>query len=190
MTEQITVRPMTGADVDAVADLYQANARDALIPEQRAESGFVQGRMGAGSLRRAAASGSALVAEIDGQIAGATMTHPVGRFAATDRAQAPQHPAAAAVRVALESGVEDPVLYGPSVVAEEFRRRGVLAALVQAVLDKAAADSHRTVLAFMELENQPSVKAHATLGFQRIGGFVLDGRHYDVVMHPIAERSA
>ena len=188
----ITVRLMTDADVDATASLYQANARDALSAQQRAQNGFVQGRLGPEALHRAVGDKHAFVAEIDGQLAGATLIHPVDRFAAGPAAEPsskPQHPAAATVAAAQQAEVEQPVLYGPSVVAAEFRRRGVLQALTQAVFTAAAQSGYRTVVAFMEKENQASVKAHAQLGWQPIGGFTFDGREYDVVTHPADEAS-
>lgn len=171
---------MTDADVHAAAALYAANARDAVLPEERAERGFVQGGPSADALRASAQAGHAYVAEIDGQLAGVTMTHPVERFASPG----PQRPPTLTVAVVQQAGVADPILYGPSVVADAFRRRGVLTALTQCVLAAATESGYRTVVAFMEVANRASVRAHAQLGWERIGGFTFDGREYDVVVHP------
>lgn len=49
--ESVHVRPLRAEDAAWVQPLYAANSRDALTPEQRAEHGFVQGRMSAQALR-------------------------------------------------------------------------------------------------------------------------------------------
>lgn len=184
----ISVRLMTASDVEAAARLYQANARDAVAPELRAERGFVQGKLTPERLGAAARDGHAFVAELEGQLAGATMTHPVERFESADQNPGlAQSPPALTVKLIRQAGITDPILYGPSVVADTFRRRGVLSALVEFVLKTAAGAGYHTAVAFMELENIPSVKAHANLGWQPIGGFTYQDREYEVVIHPVGQ---
>lgn len=74
--ESVHVRPLRAEDAAWVQPLYAANSRDALTPEQRAEHGFVQGRMSAQALRARLDGPGSVVAEVDGRPAGVLLTSP------------------------------------------------------------------------------------------------------------------
>lgn len=184
MSTVITVRPMTDSDVDAVAAIYTANARDNLSPEQRRRNGFVQGRMTPEALLERVRENDAYVAEIGGEIAGVALTHPLSRFESADPG-APMTPPAHAVAAARRIGLEAPLLYGPAVVKDTFRGRGVARALTEKVFEAARGSGYRSMLAFMEEENVPSITAHERLGWQRIGDFTFQGRPYRAVSYTL-----
>lgn len=74
--ESVHVRPLRAEDAAWVQPLYAANSRDALTPEQRAEHGFVQGRMSAQALRARLDGPGSVVAEVDGRPAGVLLASP------------------------------------------------------------------------------------------------------------------
>lgn len=182
MSGSVSVRPMSAADVAAVAQLYRMNSRAELSAQERAAQGFVQGQFTTDRLLDVAHQQRGFVAEIDGRVAGVTIIHFADDFAAAGA----EKPPVAAVRVAREAELHKPLLYGPAVVSGEFRRRGVLRALVDAVLTAAATAGYEAVVAFIEQENTVSAAAHERLGWRRIGGFTFDGREYDVVSRAVA----
>ncbi|MDP9833392.1 MULTISPECIES: GNAT family N-acetyltransferase [Trueperella] len=183
----ITVRPMAEADIDAVAKIYAANARDALSPDERAKQGFVQGRMSPERLRSFTTGGSGFVATDGEEVFAATVIHAPDAFTGKPSAQRPgESPAARTVELAQAARLDSPVLYGPSVVAENYRGRGVLRQLVEAVADEAQTKGYSHLLAFMEDENAPSFAAHERLGFLPLGGFRVEDRDYQAVMLPLA----
>ena len=83
--ESVHVRPLRAEDAAWVQPLYAANSRDALTPEQRAEHGFVQGRMSAQALRARLDGPGSVVAEVDGEV----VAHPHRLRAAAGLTQGP-----------------------------------------------------------------------------------------------------
>lgn len=173
----VTVRPATAADIDWVTELYAANQRDALTPQQRAEQGFVQGRMDADTLERRLGSDTpSLVAEVDGRPAGVLLTSPVGAFR--------QGPPGLTVETAQEAGITDAFLCGPALVTPEARGHGVLRALSDEVFAWAAGRYAHGV-AFVEDENHVSRQVHERLGWRPVGTFTWQDRGYTVLAHDV-----
>lgn len=177
----VTVRPLESSDLDWVAALYGANARDAVPAEERASRGFVQGQMSPEMLGGQLDGPGAFVAVDDatGEGVGALLTHEPGRFPP----DAPMPPAQA-VRVAQEANLPAPVLYGPAVVAESARGQGVLRALATAAFAHLRG-RYSHAIAFMETENEVSATAHQRIGFRPIGEFTAKDRPYLVVVHDL-----
>lgn len=170
----VRVRPLRAEDVAWVQPLYAANSRDALTPEQRAEHGFVQGRMSDQALRARLDGPGSVVAEVDGRPAGVLLT--------SLAEGAPDGPPVRTVETARAAGVQDFYLYGPALVAESARGRGVLRAMAEHVLTATAA-AHRAAVAFVEDENTASMAAHTRLGWEPVGRFEHEGRGFTVLTH-------
>ena len=64
-------------------------------------------------------------------------------------------------------------------VRADFRRRGVGRALVEALIDAAAAMQKHVMIAGIDAENVNSISLHESLGFQVVGHFHEVGRKFD-----------
>jgi L-amino acid N-acyltransferase YncA len=64
-------------------------------------------------------------------------------------------------------------------VREDRQRRGYARALMQALLDRARAEGRHVMVAGIGLPNEPSVKLHASLGFEEVGALREIGRKFD-----------
>ena len=173
-----TARSLTEADFPWVLELFAANSRDALTPEERAERGFVQGRFTPESLRARMSNPASVVAEVDGK--------PAGVLLGSAPDAAPDGPPARAVETAREHGMTDFYLHGAALVAPEARGHGVLRAMTDEMLRRAAA-TYTHGIAFIEKENTVSTQAHQHLGWTPLGTFSWQGREYSVVSHPVAQ---
>lgn len=172
----LIIRAMDSNDLGWVLALYQANARDALTPRQRARQGFVQGRMSRESLSDMLEGPGAYVAVLDGKGVAALFTHEITTVG--------DGPGAHAGRLAIEEGLPRPFLYGPVVVAEQARGQGVMRKLSEHALRQAAA-RFETAVAFTDAENPASAAAHRRLGWQPIGTFDLGERSFEVITHDV-----
>ncbi|MEP7159702.1 MAG: hypothetical protein ABI746_01225 [Dermatophilaceae bacterium] len=136
----------------------------------RARQGFVQGRWSVAGLRVWPTTPGIVLAEVDGQRAGVAISSPPGW--ATDG------PAGRTNELAAQRfGVSDYFLYGPAVVDDAYRRRGVLDAMVRGLFTDAAV-SYAVGVAFIEDANTASMTAHTRLGFTGFAAFTLGDRGY------------
>ncbi|MFF4390230.1 GNAT family N-acetyltransferase [Streptomyces sp. NPDC001552] len=173
------------ADAPAMAELFAANHHDALTERQRAEQGFVQGRLDVGALRAMVGARELLVADDGGRIVGLLA------LAAPTNLADPSPPVAGLLQAqgALEwqgrpLAEARWLLYGPVVVAAAYRGRGVARALFTMAL-AAASERAEVVVAFIEAGNVPSWKVHVDgFGMVLLGDFVAGGRTYSAVAAP------
>lgn len=109
-----------------------------------------------------------LAAEIDGVLVGAVVTS-TGSWVRGG-------PALSTLQVATRVfGPGTLFLYGPVVVEQAFRRRGILRALFDHVSRELSATFGYGV-AFVELSNDASLAAHQRLGLEPIGDFEFDAQ--------------
>lgn len=166
------IRPLARTDAPWLTELYAANSRDNLTPEQRSKRGFVQGAMNAETLEGRLGGPGSFVAEADGSPVGVVLTSEAGDF--------PGGPPGLAINVAKDAGLAGLVLYGPVLVAEGARGKGVLRALTNHVFTHLAG-RYSHAIAFAERENTVSLTAHAKLGWCEIGTFEAREREYAVL---------
>lgn len=176
MSEDVAVRQVTPADFAWIVALMRANSRDAVPADERASRGFVQGRTDEDGLARRLALGPGMwLAEVGGQRAGVALASAADAY--------PDGPAGGAVELARrEFAGARLFLYGPVVVATEFRRRGVLTHIVNRMLADTAADFDYAI-AFAEVENPVSVTVHEHLGFRNLGTFTARDREFAAFAH-------
>ena len=138
------IRPLSPDDYEAVRDLdvatqreYRGEAWDALSPEQQRAVLWTS----AEDLPLHIASGMSFVAEDQGAVVGFVV-------------------------VFREPVAKDPQVYIDGIaVAQSHRRRGVAEALMQALVTKARAEGMQQIRSDISLDNEPSQKLHAKLGF-------------------------
>lgn len=130
----------------------------------------MQGRWGVAELRVWPTAPGIVLAEVDGQRAGVAISSPPGRSTAG--------PAGCTDELAAQRfGASGYFLYGPVVVDDAYRRRGVLTAIVRGLFSQAAA-SYAVGVAFIEDINSASMTAHTRLGFTPFAAFTLSDRRY------------
>lgn len=172
------LRPLTHEDIAWVSALFQANARDNLTEEQRRTGGFVQGKLDADMIAGRIDGPASVVTLINGRGVGAILTASADEYT--------QGPPALAVAAAKEAGLSDFYLYGPGVVAKEYRGQGILRALKDESIRRAAeTGKYRWAVGFVEHANQPSMIAHEKTGWQSVATFSFKDRNYDVIAHPV-----
>lgn len=183
---KMNIRRLRVEDAPWVAEIFAANARGRLSEEQRRESGFVQGRLDAEMIRGRVEGPASVVALIGEVGVGAILTADAGSFT--------QGPPGLAVEAARKAGIEDFFLYGPGVVAEGFRSRGILRAMKDELIELArvanagqgnASRRYRWAIGFVEHSNAASMAAHAKTGWQSVATFEFQSRAYDVIAHPV-----
>jgi GNAT superfamily N-acetyltransferase len=169
-------------DAAAAAELFAANHHDALSEQQRADQGFVQGRLDAEATRRLAANRNMLIADDEGRIAGFLGLSPPGAM------PTPPHP----VRILLDTqellswqgkSLSETrwLLYGPVVVDAAYRGRGVARGLFDKALEAAAGQAD-ILVTFIETSNRHSLQVHREgFGMHLLTEFIADGRHYSVL---------
>ena len=182
--EGVSIRELGAGDVEWALALYAANSYDALTAEQRAAGGFVQGRMDEAALASRIAGG------IPGWV-GLVDDSPAALLLAAEPADFTDGPAGGAVRAARGAGVEDFFLYGPALVDEAARGRGVMRALSSHAFEWAHG-RYRWAVAFIEDSNAVSARVHGALGFSPVASFELPAREpggspraYTVVVHEV-----
>lgn len=166
----ITVRRSGPQDRDAILALMAASRGDGLSAEERAERGFVQGRMDADTLARFEQGTGVFVAEEDGDLAGFAMTSEPGAVTSG--------PPRLAVD-AVGEGRARLFLYGPAAVDPSCQGRGVLTKLL-AALSRALRDRFDLGVAFVEAVNAKSLAVHRHYGMTEAATFMFDGRDYVV----------
>lgn len=169
-------------DREAILALMAASRGDGLSVQERAERGFVQGRMDADVLTRFQEGTGVFIAEETGRLAGFAMTSEPGAVASGPP------------RLALDalSGAQAPgrlFLYGPAAVDPGFQGRGVLTMLLTA-LSRELRDRFDLGVAFVEAANAKSLAVHRHYGMTAAATFVFDGRDYFVFTFDPAEFAA
>ncbi|CAM5609467.1 hypothetical protein SALBM311S_05944 [Streptomyces alboniger] len=175
-------RHAVAADAPAMAAIFASNHYDQLTEQERAKQGFVQGDLGADTLRSMAEDGSLLVADDDGRLAGLL------GLASPENMPSPPPPVEALLNA--QDSLEwqgrplrsTPfLLYGPVVVAAAYRGKGVARGLFTAAL-QAASERADVMVAFIELANQASWRVHVDgFGMTPLGKFTTGDRAYGVV---------
>ncbi|MFF5404156.1 GNAT family N-acetyltransferase [Streptomyces misionensis] len=175
-------RRAVAADAPAMAELFAAHHHDALTERERETQGFVQGDLDADALRSMAEDGSLLVADDGGRVAGLL------GLASPENLPSPPPPIRALL--AAQDSLEwrgrplrsTPfLLYGPVVVATDYRGQGVARGLFDVAL-QAASGRADVMVAFIELANRTSWKVHVDgFGMTPLGEFTIGDRAYGVV---------
>lgn len=94
-----------------------------------------------------------------------------------------QGPPAQVVETARAAGLERIFLYGPALVDASARGHGVLRAMTEQMLRRAAGRFDAAV-GFAEEANEASAGAHSRLGWETVGTFTWQDRVYSVIAHP------
>ncbi|WP_300682964.1 GNAT family N-acetyltransferase [Nocardioides sp.] len=172
----VRLRPAEPRDESAILDLIDRHRGVGLSARERAERGFVQGEWTPATLAALADGPGIWVAEEAGTLAGVAISSAPGTVGTG--------PAGETNRVAAEVfGPGRYFLYGPVVVDEAFRGRGILRGLLTRLLE-ANVTTYAVAVAFIESTNTLSQTVHARLGWRRIGGFALGERSFDVLGLP------
>lgn len=169
----VQVRQAVDSDFAWIVDLIDRHRGVDLSAAERSERGFVQGDWTVAGLARFAAGTGIYLAEVDGQRAGVAITSAPGLVAAGPAARTNE--LAAAV---FGSGAF--FLYGPVVVDDQFRGRGVLTALFER-LRADLRDRFATGVAFIETANATSMLVHRRLGLEPFETFRFDGRDFQAL---------
>jgi ribosomal protein S18 acetylase RimI-like enzyme len=176
-----TVREAIAADFPWIIDLIDRNRAEALTAEERAAKGFVQGQWDVAVLERLSAGLGIFVAEVDGHPAGVAISSAAGAI--------PSGPAGRTSELAAAAYPAGTFfLYGPVVVDDAFRRRGVLRALL-AHLGRELGGRYVTAIAFVEVTNTASMGAHTRLGFRVFQSFEEGGRSFHAMSLELRELS-
>lgn len=170
------------ADAPAMAELFAAHHYDALTERERAQQGFVQGGLDAGTLRSMADDRSFLVADDDGLLAGLL------GLLSPENITDPPLPARAVLDAQDSLRWQGRPLrampwlfYGPVVVATAYRGKGVARGLYTAAL-RAGSGRADAMVAFIERANRTSWGAHVDgFGMTPMGEFTIGDRRYGVV---------
>lgn len=167
----MTVRTATPADLAPVLALITAEHEDALPESARAERGFLQGRWDAAKIAALADGPGIFLAEDDGELAGVAITSDAGTAALDDGPP----------RLTAESVTTDRplLLYGPVVVAPEFRGRGVVRRLL-AEIGRRLGERFPQAALFVDQANPTSLAVHRRLGMREHAEFSFAGRAYTV----------
>jgi L-amino acid N-acyltransferase YncA len=183
--DAVTVRTRVSgpADRTAILALLAAARGDELSEAERAERGFVQGRMDAALLARFQEGTGVFVAEEDGVLAGFAMTSEPGTVTA-----GPPGRTADLARQHLGASVSL-FLYGPAAVDGRFQGRGILSRLL-GELSRALGDRFDRGVAFVETANAKSLAVHRHYGMTELARFVYDGRDYVVLAFAPADFAA
>ena len=175
----LKIRQLTLEDVSGATDIFHANARENLTPAQRERSGFVQGKIDAAMIAARVDGPASVVALSDGVGVGVVLT-----AGADEYKQGPPGLAVEAVRAA---GLSDFYLYGPAVVEERYRGKGVLRAMKDESIRIAAEHGkYKWAVGFVEHSNAASMAAHEKTGWQSVATFEFKGRQYDAIAHPVS----
>lgn len=167
-------------DREAILALMAASRGDGLSAQERAERGFVQGRMDADVLTRFQEGTGVFIAEETGRLAGFAMTSEPGAVASGPPRLALD---------ALGDGDGRLFLYGPAAVDPGFQGRGVLTMLLTA-LSRELRDRFDLGVAFVEAANAKSLAVQRHYGMTEAATFVFDGRDYFVFTFDPAEFAA
>jgi len=160
-------------------DLIDRNRAEAIPAEERGTRGFVQGHWNVDVLDQLSTAPGIFLAEVDGSPAGFAVTSAAGAIPTGPAGRTNELAAAAFPKTAF-------FLYGPVVVEDTFRRRGVLQALVSH-LGQQLNDLYAAVIAFVEVSNQASMAAHTRVGFETFACFEHDGRSFQALSLALAE---
>lgn len=177
----VSVRRMEDDDLDWARDLLNRFHGERMTPQERAEHGFVQGEWSTAKIAGLTSGTGGFVAEVDGSRAGLALTSAPG-------AAPGGGPAGELGRLATAAyGGSGYFLYGPVVVDDAYRRRGVLRALFDH-LRQFLAGRFEVGVAFVEDANRVSLAAHRRLGFTEFDRYTVAGREYHALSFRTAER--
>ncbi|OON73824.1 GNAT family N-acetyltransferase [Streptomyces tsukubensis] len=170
-------------DAPALAELFAAHHYDALTERARADQGFVQGALDVVALRSMADEGSLLVAEDSGRRAGLLgLAEPGSMATPPPPVEALLHAQDALQWRGQPLGTTRWLLYGPVVVADEYRGKGVARGLFDAAARAASRRQADVMVAFIERANRISWHVHVDgFGMTPLGEFTVADRAYDVV---------
>lgn len=170
------VRRSRPGDDPWIVEVIDRHRGVGLAAKERARQGFVQGRWSLAVLASWPRTPGIVVAEVDGARAGVAISSPPGTVETG--------PAGRTNELAAQRfGPNGYFLYGPAVVEDPYRRRGVLAAMVDRLFQDASGD-YSAGVAFIEDVNAASKAAHRRLGFAAFATFGLDGRSYECLWRP------
>jgi phosphinothricin acetyltransferase len=147
------IRPATLSDAQALAEIYNPYVRDTTITF---EAEPVTAAEMAGRIAKVTEAYPWLVWDEGGQILGYA-------YSSVWRARA-------AYRYSTETAIY---------LSMERRRQGVGTSLYQALLDELRQRGFHSVLGCLALPNEPSVRLHEKLGFQKVGHMREAGRKFD-----------
>jgi L-amino acid N-acyltransferase YncA len=170
-------------DRAAILALLTAARGDGLSEAERAERGFVQGRMDDTLLARFQEGTGVFVAEEDGVLAGVAVTSEPGAVTA-----GPPGRTAELARQHLGSSVRM-LLYGPAAVDRRFQGRGILSRLL-GELSRALGDRFDRGVAFVESANAKSLAVHRHYGMTELARFTSGEREYLVFCFAPADFAA
>ncbi|MDV8009827.1 GNAT family N-acetyltransferase [Rhodococcus sp. IEGM 1241] len=169
----ITVRRSGTTDLGAILALMQEARGEGLSHEEKAERGFVQGRMDEAMLAGLQEGSGVFVAEEDGSFAGFAVTSSPVLFTSG--------PAKETVDAVSALAPDDSrfFLYGPVAVDRRFQGRGVMTALLKS-LCRDLVDDYDLGSAFVEVTNAKSLAVHRHYGMTEAAHFTIDDREYAV----------
>ncbi|MDO5031924.1 GNAT family N-acetyltransferase [Corynebacterium sp.] len=174
----LELRRLVLDDAPWVQALFQSNARDNLTEEQRRRSGFVQGNLDTEMIKQRVDGPASVVALVGDTGVGVILSAEPDTF--------PKGPPALAVAAAREAGLEDFYLYGPGVVDENYRGRGILRTLKdESIRATAQSGKYLWAVGFVEHSNEASMAAHRKTGWRSVGSFTFKEREYEVIAHPV-----
>lgn len=184
-----TIRRAMSDDSQALSHLMHTNAKENLTPEER-EQGFLTGGGLPETALAAMIEDPGFPVATDGtEVIGCTC---VSRFE--------QHEGRALIETMLEacSDVDfhgDDLseyrgfLYGPAVVARDYRGRGILSNLFENLIE-IVPEAFEVGIAFVADKNQKSYAAHTDgLDMTPVTGFEFDKEQYTVLAFPADERN-
>lgn len=169
----IEVRRSGPPDRPAILDLLAGARGDDLTATERAERGFVQGRIDDELLSRFQEGTGVFVAEEACELVGVAVT-----FEPDTVATGPPKQAADAAGEALR-GNSRFFLYGPAAVAPGFQQRGALSGMLT-TLSASLVDGFDAGVAFVEVDNAKSLAVHRHYGMTELTSFEYNNRDYRV----------
>lgn len=159
----IAVRHVRLDDLDWIVETIGANNRASVPVEDRATNGFIQGSFSAERLVERLDGPGMWLAEVDGQRAGVALSSAAQTYR--------QGPPGMAMAMATEKLAGQRLfMYGPVVVAKQFRGHGVLRHIFDAMIADTI-NHFDYAIAFVDEENVISKDVHLHLGFQVLGSF-------------------
>ena len=186
----VTVRRARPEDAHPLSQLLEANTKENLTAEER-EEGYITG---GGPPEDALAA----MAEDPGFAVAADGTTVIGCIGAS---RFDQHEGQPVVETMADACSEADFrgeslfayrtfLYGPAIVAQDYRGRGVLSDMFETLIE-IVAEEFEVGLAWVANENQTSYAAHTDgLGMTPVTEFEFDDDQYTVVAFLVAERES
>ncbi len=172
-----TVRRLRESDAPWVARLYAQNSRENLTSAERQSSGFVQGALSENDISKRVVGPASLVAMLG--------SDPVGVMLTAMPTRSLTGPPRLALNLALKEGITDAFLYGPVLISQEERGRGLLRLLTQELVLRTRGD-FRFAVGFIDEENRVSQLAHEALGWVTGDSFDWRGHSFHLISLPLS----